>query len=164
MFISGKDLSASKLQVNKEKYASYENNFQKLILKTTKGSEFNLKDVKQPIVVLNFWASWCTPCLKEFSALKQFVTKFPSEKVLVLGINNDDDEPLKAISKTEKDLALNFESVVDKDNEITSSFFISAIPASIVFKNGKVIYFANKEFDFNDDDFVNLIQRELKEE
>ncbi len=163
MVFNGSELSAGKIQNQKEKYSSYEKTYQDLKVTTTKGSKHSLKDVKQPIVILNFWASWCRPCLSEFSTLKELVNKFPKEKVLILGINNDDENPGRAIKETEKDLKLNFESIIDQDNTITSSFFISRIPASIIFHKGKVIQYTNTEFNFTDTKFVRIIDRLLKE-
>lgn len=162
MVINGKDLSASKLSKNSEKFALFENNYKDLTLKTTKNSIYDLDKVEQPIVILNFWASWCRPCLSEFATLKKLVEKFPG-KVLVIGINNDDENPAKAIAKTEKDLELNFQSIVDSDNKVTSMFDIERIPASIAFYKGKPFHFVNEEFDFMNSTFLEKINELLKQ-
>jgi len=163
MLFNGSESSAGKIENQKEKFSSYEMSFQKLKLSTTKGTTLQLKDVKQPIVILNFWASWCQPCLSEFSTLKKLIKKFPNDKLLVIGINNDDENPARAVKKVEKDLKLTFESVIDKDNTITSAFFISRIPGSIIFHKGKVIQYTNEEFNFTDTKFVRMIDRLLKQ-
>ena len=162
MVLNGQELSASKAKKESEKYVTYETQYQKITLKTTKGSEYKLSDYKDQVVILNFWASWCQPCLSEFATLKKLVTKYPKDKLLVIGINNDEEEPLKQISKIEKKLSLNFESVIDKNSKITSSFYISAIPASIAFYNGKVIHYVNKEFNFMNESFVDKLDNYLK--
>jgi thiol-disulfide isomerase/thioredoxin len=164
MVINGKDLAASKTQKAKEKFAAYETEFQKLTLKTFNGKTYKLAEHKDKVVILNFWASWCQPCLSEFSTLKKLVKKFPEDKLLVIGINNDEEDPTKAVKKVVKDLNLNFENVIDQNNSITSKFFISAIPASIAFHNGKVIHYVNKEFDFMKDSFVDKVEDAVKEE
>lgn len=161
MLLNGQELSASKSKKGSEKNIIYETQFQKLVLKTTKGNEYKLSDYKDRVVILNFWASWCQPCLSEFSTLKKLVKKYPKDKLLVIGINNDEEEPLKQISKIEKKMSLNFESFVDKNSSVTSSFYISAIPASIAFYNGKVIHYVNKEFNFMDESFAEKLDRYL---
>lgn len=163
MSMSGRESGASKIKSEKTKYAAFETVFQGLKLKTTKGTKINFKEVKQPIVLLNFWASWCMPCISEFGTLKKFVKMFPKDKVLVVGINNDDENPKKSIKKTEKEYSLNFESYSDSESELTSQFFISKIPASIVFHKGKVVHFTNEEFDFVNDNFILKIKKLLKE-
>lgn len=162
MAFNGQELSASKAKKEIEKYSNFETVFQNSILKTTKGSEYKLKEQKNKIVILNFWASWCQPCLSEFATLKKLVEKYPKEKILVIGINNDEEDQLKNITKVEKNLGLNFESVIDVGSQLTSKFFISAIPASITFYNGKVIHYVNKEFNFMDDSFVEKLDNYLK--
>lgn len=163
MSMSGRELGATKLKSEKTKYSAFETVFQDLKLKTTKGTSINFSKVKQPIVLLNFWASWCMPCISEFGTLKKFVDKFPKEQILVIGINNDDEKPKKAIIKTEKEYKLNFESYSDNGSSLTSRFFISKIPASIVFYKGKVVHFTNEEFNFMDDNFILKIKKLLKE-
>lgn len=162
MTISGKESAANKIKDEKVKYSAFESVFSKMSVKTTKGTKIKMAKVKQPIVLLNFWASWCMPCISEFKTLKKFRDEFSADEVLILGVNNDDENPKKAIKKTEKDYQLNFESVVDIDSQLTSEFFISNIPASIVFHKGKVIHFTNEEFNFMDDNFILKIKKLLK--
>ena len=162
MAITGRESNATKIKEEKTKYAAFESVFQKLNLKTTKGTEINLAELKRPIVLLNFWASWCLPCIAEFKSLNKFMEMFPKDQVLVLGINNDDEAPAKSILKTEKEYNLKFESCIDKENVITGQFFISKIPASIVFYNGKVVHFSNEEFNFMDDNFILKIKKLIK--
>lgn len=162
MALNGQQSNAEKVDREKAKYSVYEEVFKKTEIKTTKNSIYNLAKVKQPIVLLNFWASWCQPCLSEFATLKKLIGEFDKDELLVIGINNDDENPKKAIIKTEKDLKLNFESMIDIDNKITSSFLIEKIPGSIVFFKGKVIHFENEEFDFMNEKFIYKLKQLLK--
>lgn len=147
-----------------QNYILAENLFKELTLTTTKGNKIKLSEHTDKIVILNFWASWCRPCLSEFESLKKLIEKFPKEKILVIGINNDEEEPLKAVKKIEKKLNLNFESVVDTSSITTTKFQISAIPASIIFNKGKVIHFVNKEFNFLDSRFIKTLDLYTREE
>lgn len=162
MTLSGSMTSANKVTISEERTKAYEKIFNDLKLKTTKGSEFDLKNIGQEIVILNFWASWCRPCVSEFAALNQLIEKLPKEKLLVVGINNDDEKPKKAVKETEKEYKLKFESVIDADSDLAGKFRINNIPASIVYHKGKVIHFVNKEFDFVNNDFVELLKSKLE--
>lgn len=161
MSMHGTTTSASRINLENEKAQAYEAKFSNLTLKSTKGTVYNLLKQKQPIIILNFWASWCRPCLSEFAALKKLVDRMGSDKLLVVGINNDTENPKKAVKKIEEDLSLNFESVIDKDSEIADEFFVNEIPTSIVFFKGKVIHFEKKEFDFMSKDFISLLEKKL---
>lgn len=154
-------LNAGQVEADKQKYSVYESAFQGLKLSTTKSTSIELKNEKTPIVVLNFWASWCIPCLKEFDNLVKFQERYKG-KVLVLGINGDQDEPLKNIQKIEAKYSLNFESVMDTESEISNKFMINTYPVSIVFHEGKVVYVSKKIHDFMDSDFLKLIDSTLK--
>lgn len=59
--------------------------------KTTSNLSKSLHDFRGKAVILNFWASWCTPCVKEFPALLNVAEQFPDE-VLLLAVSSDHEE------------------------------------------------------------------------
>jgi thiol-disulfide isomerase/thioredoxin len=147
-------------EADKQKYSVYEASFQTLKLTTTKNSTIDFVKENTPIIILNFWATWCVPCLKEFPRLVEFQAKYQG-KVKVIGINGDVDEPLENIKKIEAKYKLNFESVSDVSEEISQKFLIRTYPVSIVFHKGKVIYLSKKIHDFMDPEFLKLIDKHL---
>lgn len=155
------DLNAKQVEQDKQKHSVYETNFQGLKFTTSKSTLVELRNEKTPIIVLNFWASWCIPCLKEFPSLVKFQDKYKG-KVKVFGINGDEDTPLENIQKVEKKYALNFESVIDADSLISNKFLINTYPVSIVFHAGRVIYVNKRIHDFMAPDFLAVIDEALK--
>jgi len=53
------------------------------------GNDFSLEALQGDIVVLDFWAGWCGPCIYELPALESIVEEFAAEGVRVIGINLD---------------------------------------------------------------------------
>lgn len=155
------NLNAENVAEDKQKHSVYETNFQTLKLTTTKSSTIDLRNEISPLIVLNFWASWCYPCLKEFPSLVKFQARYP-EQVKVIGINGDEENPLENIKKTESKYKLNFESVADPSSAISEKFLINTYPVSIIFHKGRVIYVNKKIHDFMDPEFLSLIDRTLK--
>lgn len=155
------DLNAQHVDQDKQKHSVYETNFQGLKFTTTKGETVEPKVLSEPIVVLNFWASWCLPCLKEFPSLVKFQDKYKG-KVRVIGINGDEEETLEKIKKTEAKYKLNFDSIPDGNSAISNRFLINTYPVSIVFHRGKVIYVNKRIHDFMASDFTSLIDDALK--
>jgi thiol-disulfide isomerase/thioredoxin len=51
----------------------------------------SLADYKGKVVILNFWASWCAPCLEEFPSLIQLQRDMPNVVVLAVSFNDDPD-------------------------------------------------------------------------
>lgn len=155
------NLNAENVEADKQKHSVYETNFQQLVLTTTNGTSIDLRNQTKPIIVLNFWASWCQPCLREFPGLVAFQEKY-REQVLVIGVNGDEEDTLKNIKKTEAKYKLNFESVDDSKSTLTNKFLISSYPVSIVFHKGKIIYVSKKIHDFMDSKFTDLIDSALR--
>ena len=131
-------------------------------IKTTQDTHLKMSDVKQPIVILNFWASWCGPCIGEFKSLNYLIEKVGKDKILVLGINNDEESPLKKIKEIERKHDLKFESVMDEKESFTEKFMVSRIPTSIIFINKKFYKMIPESFDFSDKNFIKEIKTKAK--
>jgi len=61
-----------------------------LQVKTLDGSEFELSKQRGKWVIINFWATWCSPCIKEMPDISQFVTKHTN--VIAIGLAYEDTE------------------------------------------------------------------------
>jgi thiol-disulfide isomerase/thioredoxin len=151
VFVDFLDISAGISSDKKKINAHYESKFQnsKFNVFGSTGKVINPSKIQAPIVVLNFWASWCRPCLEEFPSITKLKEKFPNNEVYVIGINTDEEDQSKNIQKIIKEYGLNFPIVADHDGKILNDFLVSAIPVSIIFHKGKVIEVSNgaKEFD-----------------
>ena len=56
------------------------------------GTPLQLSSLKGKVVMLNFWATWCPPCVQETPSLSQFAAAYAGKGVVVLGISVDKDE------------------------------------------------------------------------
>lgn len=131
-------------------YARYEKVFDSLEMQTIEATKMKLKDLPSQIVIVNFWASWCIPCLHEMPSLISLSSKYSTKELTVVAINTDEDDQLKNIDKIKKKLSFpsSFVIVPDKKFKIADEFKFSAIPVTVIFKKGKVIYFNNGPVDF----------------
>ena len=115
----------------------YENIFKKQIFKDVRGEKISLAGTKAPIVIINFWASWCTPCLIELPSLVKISQKY-GEKMLVIGVNADETRQLVKIKKLTKKYKITFPIIPDAEGAILEDFMVSKIPTTLIFHNGKL--------------------------
>ncbi len=113
------------------------------------GKSIRLSDFRNKnYVLLDFWASWCIPCLKEIPNVKKLYGKYQSKGLEVIGVSLDDDKSswLEAVNKqnlNEWPQILSKEqqdkSVFEKD-DLSEIYNFDGIPFYILIdKNGKVI-------------------------
>lgn len=147
-----------------EHYAGYEDLFLKGRFETIEGKKIENTQLKSPIVIYNFWASWCNPCLEEMPSLISLKKQFKDEEVQVLAFNTDEDDQLKNIRKIMKKLNLKneFNIIADKNTLIAESFKFSAIPVTIIFNRGKVVHFSNGPMDFNSPEMIEKMKKWIK--
>lgn len=105
------------------------------------GRNVNFGSLKGKVVILNFWASWCAPCLEEFPSMLKLFEKFDKD-IVILAVSQDSDRSdIDAFLKAFK----NFEKpgiflIHDKDKSIGSAFEVDRLPESFVFgPSGKLV-------------------------
>jgi len=99
--------------------------------------------------------SWCTPCLEEFPSIVKLQKKYSSNKdFLFLAINTDDEDAIKKLKKVVNKYELNVPIVMDKKGKLVDKFSISAIPVSVIYKDGKVKQISNGSKDFYSEEFL----------
>jgi peroxiredoxin/outer membrane lipoprotein-sorting protein len=99
---------------------------------TLDGEPLKLADLlaEDKVVLLDFWASWCGPCMKELPELQDAWEQVEGEKVAFVGINRDFDREA-AQSAVEK-LGLTFPSVHDGRGEIAGMYNVQSIPTVVL--------------------------------
>ena len=79
-----------------------------------------LSDLRGKVVVLNFWATWCSPCVEEMPSLVQLQQRFKDKGVTVLGVSIDVDGD--AYHKFLKDYKIDFLTVRDPDQKTSALY------------------------------------------
>jgi thiol-disulfide isomerase/thioredoxin len=112
-----------------------------LILRDLQGRERRLADYRGKIVVLNFWATWCTPCLKEMPLLVSLQTRYADKGVQVIAASADDDSTKAQIPAFVKKLKMNFPVWVGATTEHMQNLGLgSALPATaFIDRDGKIL-------------------------
>jgi cytochrome c biogenesis protein CcmG/thiol:disulfide interchange protein DsbE len=104
------------------------------------GKNFSLTDVKGKLAIVNFWASWCNPCVQEFPSFIKLIQHFKGDVVLI-AISNDESRPdidtfLKAMHVPKE----NIQILWDKDRTVANLYGVAQLPESfLIGKDGKLI-------------------------
>lgn len=97
------------------------------------GSSFDLQSLKGKVVIVNFWASWCTPCIEEVPSLIKLVKEFKGQVELIAisgdSSRNDIDVFLKSFPELKGE---NIKIVYDEDRSLMKQFQIARLPESLV--------------------------------
>ena len=98
---------------------------------TLEGEELALAEIEGPVLV-NFWASWCGPCVGEAPELRNLAKAY-EDRVTVLGVNVRDNAT--NARRFESDLDIRFPSWFDPSSEIAASFGgigPAALPSTLI--------------------------------
>ena len=80
----------------------------------------SLRELQGQVVVLNFWATWCAPCVEEMPSLVQLQQRFKDKGLTVVGISIDVDG--NAYHKFLKDYKVDFLTVRDPDQKTSNLY------------------------------------------
>lgn len=107
-------------------------------LATLDGKEISLKDLKGKPVVLNFFASWCPPCIIEMPDLNEFATEY-KDQVHVIGLNVTTNDKIEDVKKVVNEKQLKFPIALDEKGEAALAYNIRPIPTTyFIDKDGVV--------------------------
>lgn len=101
-------------------------------MKTLAGKRISLKDYRGSPLLLNFWATWCAPCRKEFPIIKEIADKFGKDGLVVLAINVDDTRTISAVKSFVSAHSLNFTIPLDPNRKLLNNFRGSALPLTVL--------------------------------
>ncbi len=106
-----------------------------------KGKSWTLKQLRGKVVLLNFWATWCPPCVEEIPALKTLNQKFEKQGLVILAIANDD---AMKVANYVAEHNMTYPVLLDPDHKISDRFHVQGIPRSLIFdRQGKLVAQAN---------------------
>jgi len=107
-------------------------------VKTENGAVVTPTNFGGKVLILNFWASWCAPCVQEIPSLNQIQKMFASQGLVVLGVNVDSKEEL--YRKMLQRFQVTFQTVRDPQENINYQYGTYKVPESyIIDRNGKVL-------------------------
>jgi thiol-disulfide isomerase/thioredoxin len=105
--------------------------------KTLSGEPINVESFRGKVVVLDFWATWCAPCVASLPTIKQVTDEYADKDVVFYAVNTG--EQAGEVEQFLKQNELELKVILDPQGEVASTFVAEAIPQTlIVGKDGVV--------------------------
>jgi peroxiredoxin len=131
---SGEEENFKKLRLEKPKSRIVAPDF---TLKELSGKPITLEGLRGKVVFLNFWATWCPPCVIEMPSMEKLHQEFGNDGLVILAINfRETPEQVKAFVKKHK---LTFSTVLDREGEVFELYQAWGLPmTTIINKRGEI--------------------------
>ena len=126
-------------------------------LMTLNGEKRSLADYKGKTVLLNFWATWCPPCLAELPSLSEIAKKYKEQGLKVVAISCDSPDELEKIKKMNQENGYEFEILLDPQISVPNKYGVTGFPESFF------IGHKGQYLDFNDPESKQKVQRIISE-
>jgi len=96
----------------------------------------SLEDFTHELVILNFWATWCTPCTLEMPTLEMLWHDYRARGLVVLGVSVDRGAPRALLEPYIAHLRLTFPILLDPDLKTAGAWRVTSLPATFIVKPG----------------------------
>jgi peroxiredoxin len=99
-------------------------------LKLADGRSFRLADHKGKVILINFWATWCPPCLEEMPAMERLWQQHRGDGFVLLAVSVDSQPGV--VPPFLRDHRLSFAAGLDPSMTVANSYGVRALPSSFL--------------------------------
>jgi peroxiredoxin len=109
---------------------------------SSEGEHIALEDLRGKVVLIDFWATWCPPCVESVPEIRNLYKRYSKEgNFVIIGISSDDDEQ-EWRDFTAKNKMV-WPQYRDKDHRIVSAFGIRAFPTYILIDHEGIVRYSS---------------------
>nr|MBC7613413.1 TlpA family protein disulfide reductase [Pseudopedobacter sp.] len=129
-----------------------------VLFKDENGKVFDLADFKDKVVFINFWTTWCPPCIAEMPSINKLQHKYKDNKDIVILMVNADNQLEKSqvfMKKNNYDL-----KVFTPASQIPSELLEQALPTTVLLnKKGEIAFRHEGGADYENKEFQKFIEK-----
>ena len=117
------------------------------------GNPIKISDFEGKVVFLNFWSTWCKPCIAEMPSIDRAIDILAGKDVVFLAAS---DESVAKIKRFKSKYDFDFEYVRVLDDFMALQVY--ALPTTVVYhRNGEVVYQESGAREWDADDMINML-------
>jgi thiol-disulfide isomerase/thioredoxin len=121
------------------------------------GRRHNLDSYRGQVVLVNFWASWCPPCLAEMPSMQRLATALQGRPFRLLAVNVK--ESSSKVWKFKKLMNVTFTTLLDSKGEASQAWDVQIYPTSyLIDADGRMRYVAYGPVDWDSDEIIRRIE------
>jgi thiol-disulfide isomerase/thioredoxin len=134
----------------------------RLSLPDLEGRQRGLDELAGKVVLVNFWASWCRPCLDEMPSIQRLAAEMSAKRFAVLGVNVEERQ--RRVEVTVQRQRIDFPVLLDADGAVFKAWGATVLPTTYVLdRSGRVRYLGQGPLDWSRADIVHMLS-ELAEQ
>ena len=134
-----------------------------LELADRQGGRHAIEDYRGQVLVVNFWGSWCVPCVRELPGLNRLRQAFSSQPFEIIGVNVA--EHPNRLKRFLAQHPIEFPVLYDRHSEAYHTWKVKALPTSFVIdRSGRVRYRAAGALEWDSMEVIGIIEALLAEE
>ena len=134
-----------------------------LKLYSLNGQPVDLKQFKDKVVLVNFWATWCPPCVHEMPSMQRLQNQYSTDEFVILGVNMAEKEnDINTFLKNK--VSVNFPILMDTDGAALQRWSVFAFPTSYVIdKKGQIRYSLFGSIEWDNPQIITIINELIGE-
>ena len=134
--------------------------FPTLNVKDSTGSDVKINKYHKRFTLINFWATWCAPCVEELPSLDKLVIKFGENNINIIAINVEKIKKEKAVNFLKNLKIKNFTTYFDDKFEVAKLLKLRGIPITIIINNeGREIARVVGSLEFDSKIFIDQLEK-----
>ena len=109
-------------------------------LEAINGTQVSLSDYKGQVVLVNIWATWCPPCVRETPRLVEVYEAYKNQGFVILGINTTYQDKREAVTTFAAEQGVSFPLLLDTDGSVGTALGARLLPTSyLIDRDGKIV-------------------------
>jgi len=127
------------------------------------GGRLNQDVYRDKVALVNFWATWCPPCVEEIPSLSRLAKRYEPDEFVLLSI--DFRETPETLRKFTEQVAVDFPVLMDEDGRVSMDWKVFSFPSTFLLdRRGRVRYSANRAIDWDSPEVWQVVDRLIEEE